>query len=82
MRGVTICGLIWFVAFLSPTGAQAVSINVMGPEQTVYDYDTMHCYPFDQPDIPARAFRDDLGRTQIDARRREHAHDRAEPRQL
>ena len=65
MRGVTIFGLIWFVVFLSPTGAQSASINLVGAEQTVYDYDSMHCFPFDQPDIPARAFRDHLGRVQL-----------------
>jgi hypothetical protein len=45
--------------------AGAVSINVAGPEETVYDYDSQHCFQFDQPDGSARAFRDASGRIQI-----------------
>ena len=66
MRGLRGALVIVLLAFLSCAGsAQAVSVNFVGPEEVVYDYDTMKCFQFDQPDIPARAFRDYLGRTQI-----------------
>jgi hypothetical protein len=46
-------------------GAGAVSIDVTGPDEVVYDYPAQHCYDFDQADGPARAFRDASGQLQI-----------------
>jgi hypothetical protein len=48
-----------------PAAAQAVSVSVTGPQELIYDYSTMACDTVDPPDIPARAFRDSLGRVQV-----------------
>jgi hypothetical protein len=45
--------------------AQAVSVTVTGPEETVYDYTTMRCDDYDYPDGPIYAFRDSTGRVQL-----------------
>jgi hypothetical protein len=45
--------------------AGAASISITGPEQVVFDWDTMHCFPSDGPDGTTRAFRDSLGRVQL-----------------
>ena len=52
---------------MGPSTTGAVTLSITGPEQMVYDWDTMHCTLdiSDAPDIPARAFRDALGRTQV-----------------
>jgi hypothetical protein len=52
-----------FGAWAAP--APAVSVTVTGPEETVYDWDTMRCHDLDLPDGPLRAFRDALGRSQL-----------------
>jgi hypothetical protein len=48
-----------------PQSARAVSLDITGPEQVVFDWDTMHCFPSDGPDGTTRAFRDSLGRVQL-----------------
>ena len=45
--------------------AGAVTIEVVGPEQTIYDYATMNCRFDDVPDGPVRAFRDASNRVQL-----------------
>jgi len=50
---------------LAAPQAQAVSVSILGPRETVFDYDTMRCTDFDWPDIPVRAFRDSLNRIQL-----------------
>jgi hypothetical protein len=66
MRGIRVTLLVLTLVLLSWTAsAQAVSINFVGSEQVVYDYGTMACFQYDQPDIPVRAFRDYLGRVQM-----------------
>jgi hypothetical protein len=50
---------------LAAPAAQAVSVNITGPREMVFDYETERCTDFDWPDIPARAFRDAVGRTQL-----------------
>ena len=45
--------------------AGAVSLDITGPEQVVFDWDTMHCFQSDGPDGTTRAFRDSLGREQL-----------------
>ena len=51
-------------AFAAPA-AHAVSVSILGPRETVFDYDTQRCQDFDWPDIPVRAFRDSLDRVQV-----------------
>ena len=41
------------------------SIEIVGPEQTVFDWSRDSCEPRDIPDTPARAFRDATGRVQL-----------------
>ena len=41
------------------------SIEIVGPEQTVFDWSRDSCEPRDIPDAPARAFRDARGRVQL-----------------
>ena len=66
MRGVRVALLGMMVVLLGlPGGARAASINIVGPQEVVYDYETEHCFNLDQPDIPVRAFRDSLNRVQI-----------------
>jgi hypothetical protein len=45
--------------------AGAVTATVTGPEEVVFDYNTMRCDEFDVPDGPTQAFRDSLGRLQL-----------------
>jgi hypothetical protein len=45
--------------------AQAVTVTVTGPEETVYDYNTMRCDDFDIADGLAVAFHDASGRVQM-----------------
>jgi hypothetical protein len=45
--------------------ASAASINVLGPEEVVYDYSTMQCYDGDFFDGNAQAIRDSSGRIQL-----------------
>lgn len=52
------------ICVLAP-GAQAVSIDVAGPEEVVYDYATMSCFAGDVPDGPARVFRDATNQVQL-----------------
>jgi hypothetical protein len=62
---VMLAVLLGFAVASSTAGA--LTLSVTGPEETVYNWDTMHCnldIP-DVPDIPARAYRDALGRTQL-----------------
>ena len=46
-------------------GAAAVTINVTGPEEVVFDYTTMRCDDFDLPDGPTQAIRDSTERIQV-----------------
>jgi hypothetical protein len=60
--------LLATAALLLGSGTQtagAVSVSITGPEQEVFDWDTMHCFPSDGPDGATRAFRDSLGRVQL-----------------
>ena len=41
------------------------SAKLIGPEQTVFDWNSAACEPIDVPDAPARALRDDRGRVQL-----------------
>jgi hypothetical protein len=45
----------------SPTG----QVRILGPPQTVFDWRRQACAPTESPDLPVRAFRDYLGRTQL-----------------
>lgn len=66
MRGARVALLGLMLVLLVGTGsARGASINVVGPAEQVYDYETQHCFDFDQPDIPVRAYRDHLGRVQM-----------------
>ncbi len=66
MRGVRIGLLGLMLVFLAGTGsARAASLNVVGPQEPVYDYASQSCFQYDQPDIPVRAYRDHLGRVQM-----------------
>jgi hypothetical protein len=47
--------------------APAVTVNVTGPEEIVFDYTTMRCNDIDIPDGPTQAIRDSLGRVQLNA---------------
>jgi hypothetical protein len=47
------------------TSAQAISVAITGPEETIYDYSTQACDPIDNADGTANAFRDGAGRLQI-----------------
>jgi hypothetical protein len=40
-------------------------VQVVGARQVVFDWSQEACEPFGYPDLPARAFRDDAGRTQL-----------------
>src|SRR2546425_4049235 len=65
MRGFL--GVLLSAALLPALGssAAAATITITGPEEVVYDHNTMACQDDDIPDLPARAFRDGLGRTQL-----------------
>ena len=41
------------------------SVEIVGPEETVFDWSRDACEPRDIPDAPARAFRDARGRVQL-----------------
>jgi hypothetical protein len=69
-------GWIWIVPLSLALFALAVaaeqlgdhgraSVKLIGPEQTVFDWDRDACEATDVPDAPARAFRDDRGRVQL-----------------
>jgi len=57
--------LLALVCAALPANASAVSVEVTGPEETVYDFDTMACFWDNAPDGTARAFRDAGGRIQV-----------------
>jgi hypothetical protein len=61
--GVLLLSMLALGALSPPAGA--VSIDVTGPVESVYDYPSQHCYQFDQPDSAARAFRDSSNQLQI-----------------
>jgi hypothetical protein len=44
---------------------EAQTVEVVGPEEIVFDWSQSACEPADIPDIPARAFRDAQGRVQL-----------------
>jgi hypothetical protein len=49
-------------ALLLPAApALGVSVSVVGPQQVVYDWNTMRCDDGDFPDGPVQAFRDAAG---------------------
>jgi hypothetical protein len=61
-------GLLLFVALLlgaAGAPARATTIDIVGPEEVVFDDATMSCFHADGPDGPVRAFRDYLGRVQM-----------------
>ena len=43
----------------------APQVRVAGPPQVVFDWSESACGPFNYPDLPARAFRDHRGQTQL-----------------
>jgi hypothetical protein len=62
-RGALLVAMLAFC--VQAPAASAVSIEVDGPDEVVYDYATEHCFPHDQPDGSARAFRDASGQVQV-----------------
>jgi hypothetical protein len=52
------------VSVLAPQ-AFAASVSITGPEQTVYDWSQMACFPGMYPDGSVRAFRDSQNRIQL-----------------
>jgi hypothetical protein len=63
VRGGVLVAVLAFCTLTATAGA--VTIEVVGPEQTIYDYATMNCRFDDVPDGPARAFRDASNRVQL-----------------
>jgi hypothetical protein len=61
--GVLLCAALLIGGF--GNSARAATMSVTGPAGMVYDWSTMACQPEDIPDLPARAFRDGLGRSQM-----------------
>jgi hypothetical protein len=61
--GVPVCTALLLVGLGGSAGA--VTVSVTGPQEMVYDWSTQACQVEDIPDLPARAFRDSLGRTQL-----------------
>jgi hypothetical protein len=58
--------LVAVPALLVPAGpALGVSVSIVGPQQMVYDWDTMRCDQFDLPDGPVQVFRDASNRIQL-----------------
>jgi hypothetical protein len=47
------------------TDSVEARISVVGRLQMVFDWSREACSPVEEPDLPARAFRDDSGRTQL-----------------
>jgi len=48
-----------------PPPPRTISISTSGPTQVTFDWTTDRCEDLDLPDLPARAFRDADGRTQL-----------------
>jgi hypothetical protein len=66
VRRCVLRALLVLPALLVPAApAHAVSVAVVGPQQIVYDWDTMRCDQTDLPDGPVQAFRDASGRIQL-----------------
>jgi hypothetical protein len=61
--GALVCAALILVGLAGDAGA--ASIAVTGPEELVYDHATQACAIDDIPDLPTRAFKDALGRTQL-----------------
>ena len=57
--------LVWLVLSIPAQQASAASMSITGPEETIYDWSQMACFPLQYPDGPARAFRDSAGRIQL-----------------
>jgi hypothetical protein len=49
----------------APPAPRSISISTSGPTQVVFDWTPDRCEDLDIPDLPARAFRDADGRTQL-----------------
>jgi hypothetical protein len=73
-RGFAVATLLFalVVAWLTARGGESpnvaggnVSVDVVGPKQTVFDWSSEACAVDTRPDLPARAFRDDRGRVQL-----------------
>jgi hypothetical protein len=47
------------------SAALTARVQVVGARQVVFDWSQEACEPFGYPDLPARAFRDDAGQTQL-----------------
>jgi hypothetical protein len=60
--------LVAMAALVGAAGAQAAMaprVEVVSPPQTVFDWAESACEPNEYPDLPARAFRDFEGQTQL-----------------
>src|SRR6187549_1165737 len=66
---LSLLGIALAVAALSSPAASPErsepSLRVAGPRETVFDWSEDACAPVEQPDLPARAFRDARGRVQL-----------------
>jgi hypothetical protein len=65
--GICVLALLGSLA-LSPSALSYTfgpTVTQTGPEQTVFDWTTQRCEDNDIPDLPARAFRDWQGKTQL-----------------
>jgi hypothetical protein len=49
----------------APSAFPAGQVHILGPPQTVFDWSRQACAPAESPDLPVRALRDYLGRTQL-----------------
>ena len=47
----------------APSGIE--SVQIVGPEETVFSWGRQRCFVDDIPDLPARAFRDEAGRVHL-----------------
>src|SRR5438034_6864694 len=61
--GVLLCAALLLGGF--GHSATAATMTVTGPPELIFDWSTVGCGADDIPDLPARAFRDGLGRTQL-----------------
>jgi hypothetical protein len=61
--GVLLCAALLLGGF--GDSAAAATMTVTGPAELIFDWSTVGCGADDIPDLPARAFRDGLGRTQL-----------------
>jgi len=57
--------IVALLAAIPASDANAASVSITGPEQTVYDWSQMACFPTQYSDGSTRAFRDSQGRIQL-----------------